>query len=294
MSPALATTPPVTGTALASLLGTYSFEMTAKDIPDLERAAHCIPKGTRISVTFLPGEDAKARLTAAMAVRRLGFVPVPHISARRLGSTAELESFLESLAELAYADHAFVIAGDLPQAAGPYADALAIIRSGLLEKYGFKHVGISGYPEGHPGIADEALWRAMLDKRDELAARGLDASIMTQFGFDAERILVWLQQLRERDVTLPAWVGVSGPASVRTLLKYAARCGVGASAKVMSKYGLSLTKLLNTAGPDPLILELAQGLDTADLGKVHLHFYAFGGFTKTIDWVTRFKQEHGI
>ncbi|MCD9028750.1 methylenetetrahydrofolate reductase [Luteimonas sp. BDR2-5] len=279
---------------LATLLAGYSFEMTAKDIPDLEKAAAVIPQGTRISITFLPGEDVRARLNAAMAVRRLGFVPVPHISARRLGSQHELESFLEALAELADADHAFIIAGDLPQAAGPYGDALSVIRSGLLEKYGFRHVGISGYPEGHPGIAPDLLWRAMRDKQEELAARNLEASLITQFGFDAQPVLDWLGQVRVRGTALPAWIGVSGPASVKTLLRYAARCGVGASAKVMSKYGLSLTRVLGTAGPDPLILELAEGLETADLGPVHLHFYAFGGFARTIDWVTGFRQEHGL
>ena len=94
-------------------------------------------------------------------------MPVPHISARRLKSQTELEEFLAALQTEAAIDRAFVVAGDPPQPEGPYADALAVIRSGLLGKYGVTRVGISGYPEGHPEIGSDKLWQA---KREKLAA----------------------------------------------------------------------------------------------------------------------------
>ena len=52
----------------------------------------------------------------------------------------------------------------------------------------------------------------------------------------------------------------------------------------MAKYGLSITKLLGTAGPDRLIEALAEGL-TPGHGDVRLHFYPFGGVGKTVDWI---------
>jgi len=271
------------------LLDQFSLEMTARDIDALEQAAPLIPAGTRISVTFLPNEDFPARVAAAATVRRLGFVPVPHISARRLRSAAELEGFLESLAAATGMRDVFVVAGDPPQPEGPYEDALAVVRTGLLGRYGVRHVGISGYPEGHPDIDGGKLWRALLDKHEALTGQGLDYSIMTQFGFDADPILAWLEQVRGHDVSAPVRLGVAGPASVKTLLRFAARCGVGASAKVMAKYGLSLTRLLGSAGPDPIIRDLVEGLDPAVHGDVRLHFYPFGGFTKTAQWVRDFQ-----
>ena len=82
--------------AVAGLLEDFSLEMTGKDVDELERARAGIPPGTRINVTFLGTEDLRMRLDAARAVKRLGFTPVPHISARRLASRAGLEEFLES------------------------------------------------------------------------------------------------------------------------------------------------------------------------------------------------------
>src|SRR5271163_4076372 len=86
--PALAMTTGNTTSAkpVCALLNNYSIEMTAKDIPHLEAAANIIPQGTKIPVTFLPGETFEMRIAAAKRVRDLGFLPIPHISARRLQS----------------------------------------------------------------------------------------------------------------------------------------------------------------------------------------------------------------
>ena len=267
------------------LLSLYSLEMTAKDIPQLGEVAARIPAGTRISVTFLPGESEAARVDAVAAAHGFGFTPVPHLSARRLQSAAELEGYLARIRERAPVDHAFVIAGDLPRPSGPFDDALAIIRSGLLEKHGIRHVGISGYPQGHPDIPDDRLWAAMRDKVAALAERDLEASIVTQFGFDAAPILDWTARVRANGIAAPIWAGVPGPANVRTLLRFASRCGVEASTRVMAKYGLSLTRLLSTAGPDRLVEEIAAGLAPGLHGDVRLHFYPFGGFGNTIRWI---------
>jgi methylenetetrahydrofolate reductase (NADPH) len=273
---------------LARLIATYSMEMTAKDGDALHDAKDLIPKGTSVSITFLAGETAPARVAAARRARGYGFLPRPHISARRIASAVELESFLADLAAQAQIDRAFVVAGDLAQAAGPYFDALAIIRSGLLAKYGVRHVGISGYPEGHPDFPEERLWRALRHKHQALTDLGHTYDIVTQFGFDAKPVLDWLQRLREAGITAPVRVGVPGPASVKTLLRFAARCGVGASASVMGKYGVSITKLLSTAGPEAVVCELAASLELARHGEVSLHFYPFGGLAKTAQWVHDF------
>lgn len=273
----------------AGLMRDYSIEMTAKDIEQLPEAAGLLPQGTQVSITFLPNDNPAGRVDAAEAVRAVGLVPVPHISARRINSQRELEGFLDALAARAQIDRVFVIAGDPQQPEGPYIDALAVISSGLLTKYGIKRVGIAGYPEGHPNIAQPVLWEALRAKCDILGDLGLDGEIVTQFGFDADPIAAWLRSTRKLGVTLPVRLGVAGPASVKTLLLFAARCGVGASAKVMSKYGLSLTRLLGTAGPNPLIDELESVLDPAIHGETKLHFYPFGGLTKTAEWARTFR-----
>jgi methylenetetrahydrofolate reductase (NADPH) len=71
------------GHHVSTLLDDFSMEMTGKDVAKVENAASVIPAGTRINVTFLENEDLQLRVDAAGAVKRLGFTPVPHISARR-------------------------------------------------------------------------------------------------------------------------------------------------------------------------------------------------------------------
>jgi methylenetetrahydrofolate reductase (NADPH) len=274
-----------------ALTQAYSLEITARDVASMREAAPQIAPGTRISVAFLPGEAMADRVEAAAAVRALGFTPVPHLSARRLRSESELHGFLAALRDRAAIEDVFVIAGDSPAPEGPYADALALIRRAGLADYGVQRVGIAGYPEGHPQISEPLLKAALHDKLQELGRQGLTASIMTQFSFDGEPVLAWLAGLRAAGVAVPVGVGVPGPASVKTLLRFATHCGVKASSGVMRKYGLSLTKLLGSTGPDSLMRELQAGLDPAVHGDVRLHFYPFGGLAKTTDWIKAFAAQ---
>jgi methylenetetrahydrofolate reductase (NADPH) len=117
-------------TATRELLDGYSFEMTGKYVPELEQARRLLPSGTRVTVTFLAGEDLELRVSAAKAVKDLGFVPVPHLPARRLDSAAELEEFLDRLQQIGATEHVFALGGDPTDPSGPYPDALSIIRSG--------------------------------------------------------------------------------------------------------------------------------------------------------------------
>ncbi|MER1968272.1 methylenetetrahydrofolate reductase [Castellaniella sp. GW247-6E4] len=280
------------GPDMDSLLSGYSLEMTANGLPALERAAYAITPGTPISITFLPGEDYAARVRAAQGVRRLGFVPVPHLSARRIGGAAELEGFMTALVDAAQVDRVFVVGGDPDRPLGPYADALALIRSGVLMRHGVRQAGIAGYPEGHPAIPADRLWGALADKSAALSEQGIRPFIVTQFGFEAAPILGWLDELRARDVACPVRIGLPGPARMGTLLRYAAQCGVGASARVMSRYGLSITRLINTVGPAALVSDLVTGLGGAR--GVALHFYAFGGFQNTAEWIRSLREaRHG-
>lgn len=263
----------------------YSLEITAKDSPDFALSSGSLIPSTQVSITFLPGEDEDARVRAAGAVRAAGFEPMPHLSARRLQSREALTSYLGALQKAAAPNRAFVVAGDPATPLGPYEDALALIRTGRLSEFGIKTVGISGYPDGHPQIDEARLWNALSDKLKALSEMGHEAEIVTQFGFDAAPFLTWTERLRDAGIVAPVRIGVPGPATVQTLIRFAARCGVGASAKVMSKYGVSLSRLLQPAGPDRLIDALEAGLDTRRHGDVRLHFYPFGGISRLADWI---------
>jgi methylenetetrahydrofolate reductase (NADPH) len=270
------------------LLDDFSLEMTGKDVPSLLEAAPLIPPGTRINVTFLGNEDLPMRLTAAKAVLDGGFVPVPHISARRITGAAMLEEYLAALQTQGTSEHVFAVGGDPATPLGPYEDSLDLIKTGLLLQYGATDVSIAGYPEGHPDISDEKLWAAITGKHAALSKAGMSGTILTQFGFDEDPVIAWIERVRAAGITFPIRVGVPGPAGIKRLLAFAARFGVASSAGIAKKYGMSLTNLLGTAGPDKFIRALAKKLDTERHGVVKLHFYTFGGMTATARWITEF------
>ncbi|MFC6355990.1 methylenetetrahydrofolate reductase [Luethyella okanaganae] len=281
----MAHTTPAPHRAALELVGDFSLEMTGKDIPGLVEARHSIPAGTKINVTFLGNEDLDMRVAAAGAVRDLGFIPVPHISARRLQSQDQLEEFLWRLQEVGATEHVFAVGGDPATPAGPYEDSFAVIRSGVLPKYGVREVSIAGYPEGHPDISQETLWRALEDKSASLKEQGLDAVILTQFSFDTDPVIEWIEAVRAKGIDSTIRIGTPGPAGVKRLLGFARRFGIGANAMIVKKYGFSLTNLMGTAGPDRFVTDLAEQLAAHPAsGSVKLHFYTFGGLLASSEW----------
>jgi methylenetetrahydrofolate reductase (NADPH) len=273
---------------VSTVLDDFSMEMTGKDVEKVENAAGVIPPGTRINVTFLENEDLAMRVNAAAAVKRLGFTPVPHISARRLKSQDMLEEFLTALRAIDATEHVFSVGGDPAVPMGPYEDSLAVIESGVLQQYGVRDISVGGYPDGHPDIATDVLWSALEKKAAALSRLEIPGTVITQVDFDVDRVLSWVAEVREHGVELPIRVGVPGPASVKLLLGFASRLGISTSATIAKKYGLSVTNLLGKAGPDRFIRDLAAGLDPGKHGAVKLHFYTFGGFKTAAEWISGF------
>jgi methylenetetrahydrofolate reductase (NADPH) len=272
-------------TAIASFLSDFSLEVTAKDGVALARSLAGLRAPSAVFVPWLPNETAAARIAAAAALRHDGLEPVMHVSARQVLDEKSLAHFLAELSARAGVHRLLLVGGDMASAAGPFGSVLQIIESGVLEHAGIREVGIAGHPEGHPAVDTATLWQALHEKCAVLAARGIATEIVTQFSFDPDAVLSWLVELRARGIAVPVALGIPGPASIRTLLRYAARCGVGASASAVAKYGLSLTKLIGKAGPEPFLLKLTRGLAPERTGQVRAHVYPFGGFEDTIGWL---------
>lgn len=272
-----------------AFINAFSLEVSAKAMPALRAEADRIPRGTVISIPWLASEDDDARLAAVRTVRALGFEPMPHLSARRIGSRTALERFLERATSEAGVERCLLIAGDLATPAGPFADSASIIETGRLERFGIKVVGIGGHPEGHPAMSGDARWQVLERKCRAIEARRMAPVIVTQFAFDADTVLTWLDALRTRGITVPVLVGVPGPASITRLLRYAAMCGVGASASMLARYGISIGRLLGTAGPEVFVDRLVKGLTRAH-GQVSPHLFPFGGVAPSLEWIEQYRQ----
>lgn len=274
---------------IAQITDAYSLEVSAKDMAALTAAASQIAPGTTISVPYLANQDNAARLAAVRAVRQLGLEPMPHLSASRIASLAELETFVQRAVAEAGVQRCFVIAGDPSTPLGPFSDSAALIDTGVFERSGIQVVGLGGHPEGHPIMGTAERWNVLERKCLNIEMRGMAPEIITQFAFDADVVLAWLTALRERGIAHPVRVGVPGPASVAVLARYAAMCGVSACASIWSKYGISIGKLLGTAGPDLFVDRLASGL-TEVHGEVSLHFFPFGGISQSVRWIEEYRS----
>lgn len=274
--------------------GLYTLEVTGKDIAQVEAARDAIPAGTPINIAFLGNEDHEQRIHAARAIRACGFEPVPIISSRRLRSEEDLDNLLGGLIRETAPSRFLLVGGDPATPAGPFADSLALLASGVLQRHAIRHVGIAGYPEGHPKIDSETLWRSLKWKVAFLEAEGCSVEITTQFGFDAEAVLRWIGELRGAGIECPVRIGIPGPADVGRLLRFARQFGAVSSARVVRRYGFSLVNLLQRVGPERFLDHLGPRIADGGLGPVFYHLYPFGGIAETVDWMSRYLAGRGL
>jgi methylenetetrahydrofolate reductase (NADPH) len=276
---------------LAAILHGYSIEVTSREPKTIASCADHLDPGTEVYLTWIRGDEPARSVAAAIALRRSGFNPVPHICARHLESHAQLAELIARFAGEAAVDQALVIAGDRDAPAGPYESSQQVLETGLLEKHGIRRVGVSGFPEGNPQISESDLAVALAAKRDYARRSGLQLQIVTQFCFESAPILAWLRRLRRVPVDLPVRIGLAGPANAKTLLRFAVRCGIGNSLRALTR-GPSLARLLiHETSPEPIVADLADAMAAEPgLNIVGLHFFVFGGFEKTADWVAATRE----
>ncbi len=91
-----------------------------------------------------------------------------------------------------------------------------------------------------------------------------------------------LQRLRGLGIELPIGVGIAGPASMKTLLRFAAICGVKTSAQSAVRNVGLLKGLITGSTSDPVVRDLAM---TDGFGNIYPHFFSFGGLPATMRWV---------
>ena len=260
-------------------MSAYTLEATRPSADELARLAALAPPGQPLYLSHVPSQTLREMADLAVAVRRAGLEPVLHLAARRIASSAELIACLQRACGEGGMRRVLVIGGDVPAPAGPYADALSLIRGMDLRAAGIEEIGVAGHPQGHPVIPAETMTRALTDKLVAVRDAGLRAHIVTQFAFSAEPIVGFVHRLREGGVTAPVHVGLAGPTRLTTLLRYAARCGVAASAQGLMSGAAAALALAGRAGPDAILDALRRSAPA--LGIIAPHYFSFGGLVET-------------
>jgi methylenetetrahydrofolate reductase (NADPH) len=268
------------------LLRGHSIELNPGDAKTLQAAAERLDPGTEVSLSWIPGSNPMDMIAPAASLQRSGHIPRPHVGGRHLESAAQLQRLAKRLRD-AGVDRILLIGGDRAAPAGPYDSSLAVMQTGAFQRVGITRIAVGGFPEGNPHISETLLNEALQAKLSLARKQGLQLSIITQFCFEAQPVIAWVRAVRARGIDVPIRVGLAGPASLLTLMRYAVRCGVGNSLHVL-KENPFFARILTERGPVPIIRELAASLADGDgrqLGVAGLHFYVFGGFKKTMDWI---------
>lgn len=269
---------------VTGLMQGWSIETTPKQMAKLDHVP--LAKGTRVNIAYLPDDEASAVLQAAARLVFEGMIPVPHVPARTIASAEALETYVRGMAAIGVRE-ALVIGGGGTGQAGPFADSMAVLKTGLFQELGFTRIGVAGHPEGSPDIDAHGLAAALAAKNEWAESCGMTVELMTQFCFNAEQVVQWEKAIRASGNRLPIRIGLPGPASIKSLLRYAQMCGVGNSLSFLSKRAGNVLQLVTAAEPDGFIVDLSKAVaDDPDNLVAGLHFYPFGGFDKTAGYAS--------
>ena len=277
-----------TRAALCDLALGASVEVLARKVPPPEVLVGHLPRGAAVYVPFPPKGRWPDTIAACERVLAAGMKPVPHLSARSVRSPDELGDWLSALVETGV-DSLMLVAGDRAAPAGPYPDTPALLDSGLLAERGLRRLGVTAYPEGHPFVGPADLDEALRRKTEYARATGSELWVVTQFVFSPAPALAWLARTRKAGCTLPVRIGVPGPVALRTLIGYAVRCGVGASARALKRKP-GVARLAGRWSPTPIALALASHLAVREKAPaVDIHLFTFGGLADAAGWLSRLR-----
>jgi methylenetetrahydrofolate reductase (NADPH) len=271
---------------VAEFAARASLEITSNDRELPPALVGRLPAGTPLYVAHTPNATLAQVAEVACAAQAAGFAGCPHLVARRIATRPEIEAALARL-RAGGVKRALLVAGDLTPPAGEYTSTLELLESGVLDDAGLTTIGVAGHPEGHPDIPPETAWDALVRKQAWSRRTGIAMHVATQFGFDTAALAAFDAGLTARGVTLPVHVGVAGPASLKSLAKFAAMCGIGASlGALLTNPGAlgALKSLVKTIDEIfPAVVRLREGPLARRL--VQPHFFAFGGVMKTVEWL---------
>jgi methylenetetrahydrofolate reductase (NADPH) len=274
--------------ALATFLRSPRYEIFPTD-DVLDVVVRHVPREVSITVTASPRRGMPATVLLAVALARLGYTAIPHLSARMIRDRVELGQILEAL-QGAGIRNVFVIAGDAKHPAGEFPDALALL-SALPLDHGLTEIGITGYPESHPFIHDDMTIQAMWDKRR------FATYIVSNMSFDPETVRRWVERVRRRGVELPIYIGMAGVADPARLLRLSTKIGIGESARFLRGHPSWLARMFRPGGYDPGRFVNAMWSDIAQPGRrvAGLHVFTFNEIEPTERWrqelLMRFSQE---
>ena len=275
---------------ITKFLDGYSIEVTPKAASKIENFADVLPKGTRVYIAHIEGTPIDEMVATAKKIYDDGFIAMPHFPARIIQNSNTLDEWIKRYRNEANVEEALVIAGGANKPYGDFDSSIQLIETGLFDRNEFKRIHVAGHPEGNKDIDPDGSNKNVsgaLSWKNEFSKR-TDASIAlaTQFCFESEPVIKWINSIKEEGIDIPVHIGIAGPAKLQTLIKYSVECGVGASIKVLQKRAKDITKLLKPYKPDTVLKELAlYKNENPSFNIEQVHFFPLGGIKQVTEYV---------
>jgi methylenetetrahydrofolate reductase (NADPH) len=237
-----------------------------------------VPNEVKVTVTTSPRKGLEPTLELVEKVAAHGYTVVPHLAARHVRDTGHLAELVDRLQATGATD-VLVLAGDAEEPAGEFDGSLPLLRALAELGQPFRDVGITGYPESHAFISDDATIKAMFAK-EEFATY-----IVSQICFDPQVTAAWMAAVWERGTKLPIHIGLPGPVPRTKLLKISARIGVGDSLRFLRTHKGWLGRAFSGAfDPTPLVEGLDESLADARPNLAGFHVFTFNELAGTERW----------
>jgi methylenetetrahydrofolate reductase (NADPH) len=232
------------------------------------------------SVTFgAGGSTQEGTLAAVTEIMGEGVPAAPHLSC--IGQTRE--SIRERLAAYNAAGVTRIVAlrGDLPSGYGlggefRYAsDLVAFIRSETGRQF---HIEVAAYPETHPQAKSPA---SDIDAFVAKVEAGADSGI-TQYFFNADAYLRYVDELARRNVRVPVVPGIMPITNSTQLMRFSDACGAEIPRWIrmrLQSFGDD-TASIKAFGLD-VVAQLCERLHNA--GAPGFHFYTMNQATTVLE-----------
>jgi methylenetetrahydrofolate reductase (NADH) len=244
-----------------------------------------VPVERTITVTASPSKGLEPTLDLTERLIGHGYVAIPHVAARMVRDKAELSEICERLTGKGVT-RIFVPGGDADPP-GAYPDALSMLEELAGLGNPFAHVGITGYPESHPTIADDLTIQSMWDKRRYAT------HVVSNLTFDPSVLTNWVRRMRSRGITMPLLLGVPGPVDRAKLLSMAGKIGVGESTRFLVKHKGTFARLAAPGGftGEKFLQKCAAELGAPEFGLEGVHVFTFNQVAETEKWRTELLEQ---
>lgn len=277
---------------MAALMQGYSIEVMPRTAQKVEDFRAILPAGTRVYIAHIDGTPIEEMTACAARLARDGFRVMPHFPARSIPDRATLADWIARYRGEAGVEEGLILAGGNRTPVGDFDSSMQLLESGLFGDFTALHV--AGHPEGNrdidPDGSTKNVSEALAWKQKFSDASDAQMALVTQFAFEAQPLIAWVEGLRAAGIDLPVRLGVAGPAKLQTLIRFAVACGVGPSIAVLQKRAMDVTKLMLPYEPGEVLAELAAYRAAhPDCGIDGIHMFPLGGIDASATWA----QRHG-